>query len=251
MGQPLEKLQEDRRDYPYITSALRKISPYFTKFSIEHGISANQVSLFTILFGIAGSILFLFGDPFLMLLSSLLYLFGNLLDHVDGEIARMTNTKTIAGAFLEEISWQIAEFTFFIFFGFGLYNLSGNILFVICGFSFALSTWIVRSLRQSMELMLVDEMNEKLRSPLIKRKTFAGRLYRKYYQVRMFFAVFRIGFLCVPLLEILLPIKPSYIVLGMQISITSTYFFIYGLDSIARVAYTSVKTYRNLKVQSA
>lgn len=243
----MEKLLEDSRDCPYVFVALRRISPYFTKFFIEHGVSANQVSSFAILLTLIASALFIFSNAYLMLVSSMLNLLGHLMDQADGEIARMTNTKTVLGEFLEGITWHVADFSFFIFFGLGLYNVSASSFFILCGFSFALATWITRSLRQSVKVkMTKGGTNEKNHSPLIQRRTLIGKLYKKYYQIRLFFAPFRVGFFVIPLLEIFLPIKPSFAICGVVFTILSTYFLLYGFDSIVRTIYTITSTHRRL-----
>ena len=243
VGQPPEKLREEG---PY-GRLLRKASPYVTKFFIERNVSANQASCFSILLGIMGSFLFVFNNIYLMLISCVLYQFGRLFDQVDGEIARTTNTETIAGLFLEGITWHIAESSFFIFFGIGLYNTMENIIFVFCGFTFALFGWIVRNLRQTIELAKKKHRGkEDLYTPLIDKKSFTGRLYKRYYSIRMFFIVYRIGFLVILIFESLSPLKLGYTILGVPFNVLSTYFFLYGIDSSARAAYTCIKVYKSL-----
>jgi len=73
---------------------LRKISPYFTKFFVDHSVSANQISSFSIMLGIAANLTFVFGNYYLMLLGCFLFQWWNLFDLVDGETARVTNVKT-------------------------------------------------------------------------------------------------------------------------------------------------------------
>jgi len=86
------------RDLNAYERALRKISPYFTKFFVEHNVTANQVTALSILFVIIGSSLFVFGNYYLMLVGCVFYLFWLLFDFVDGEIARVTDLKTVGGA---------------------------------------------------------------------------------------------------------------------------------------------------------
>ena len=246
IGQPAEKLQEDSEDCPYIFVTLRRVSPYFTKFFIEHGISANQASSFAILLASIGSILFVFSNTYLMLFSGAIYLLAHLMDQTDGEIARTTNTKTVMGEFLEGITWHIADFFFFIFFGLGLYCAFKRVFFILCGFSFALAMWITRSLRQSVEATVMKDVLDMKHLPLIQRNTLSGKLYRKYYKMRMFFAVFRIGFLLLPFLEAILPMKPSFTIYGVTLTILSTYFLLYGFDTIGRTIYTIKSTRQRL-----
>ncbi len=50
-----EHLLQHAKDCPYAGHVLRKISLYFTKFFVEHCVSANQISSFSIMFGIAAN----------------------------------------------------------------------------------------------------------------------------------------------------------------------------------------------------
>lgn len=59
-------IEEERRNFPYVGYVPRRISPYLTKFFIEHNISANHVSACSILLGIIANFTFTFGDYFFL-----------------------------------------------------------------------------------------------------------------------------------------------------------------------------------------
>ena len=71
IAQSPEKMRQEIKDYPYVNPLFRRISPYFTKFFVEHNMSANQISAVSIVFSIVGGLLFMFGDYYLMLIGCL------------------------------------------------------------------------------------------------------------------------------------------------------------------------------------
>jgi len=64
IAQPSEKMHEEIKNYPFMGGVLRRMSPHFTKFFVEHNISANRITAFSILFGIIGGLLFVSSNYF-------------------------------------------------------------------------------------------------------------------------------------------------------------------------------------------
>ena len=232
--------------------ALRRVSPYVTKFFIERGITANQVSILTILTGLTASTLLIFGSITLMVISYFQYLIVfNLLDDVDGEIARTTNTESARGRVLESLQLKISLSSFFICFGVGLYNRLGTSIFIPLGTCFALASWFTRS-RGHIVLETINGDKKILNKDkqlffFIKKGKKLYRLYRKYSKVIYFFSFYKIGFLFILFLEGIYPILPKYEICFIPITPASIYFIIQGLHWVCVAVITGVVTIRFLR----
>jgi len=76
----------------------RMLGFYAAPFFLMLNVSANKVSFFGLLLGLISSGLILSGYVFLGIVT---YFFAVLLDHVDGVIARVNNTATFYGRFID------------------------------------------------------------------------------------------------------------------------------------------------------
>lgn len=178
-----EHMLEEARTFPYAGHVLRRISPYFTKFFIEHNVRANQVSSCSIILGIVGNLMFIFGDYYLMLIGCILYQFWNILDLVDGEIARVTNAKTLGGKYLETINMAITECGFIACLGVGLSKILDNGNFIFWGLIFALFICLLNYFARTRDA-IIRELRKEV---YIKNKSLARSLYKK---ARLLFVVF-------------------------------------------------------------
>ena len=244
-------MQEEFKNYPFMGHVLRRISPYFTKFFVEHNITANKITTLSILYGIIGGLLFLSGNYFMMLIGCVFYSFWNLFDCVDGEVARVTNVKTYGGAYLEGIHDPIIESCCLACFGIGLHRALENTVFVFFGFTFALCICLVEVFNKSRRLVesKLGKKKESYVFPLMKKKSVTGRIYRSVYRkVRLLF-LFPHAYLvlvCILIFEIFSPIKLSYTIHRVTLNILSTYFLLYGFDWTARTIISSVTNYTYL-----
>jgi len=245
IGQPPEKMRKD----PYV-HILRKISPYFTKFFVEHQITANQTSSFSVLFGIVGDLLFVSGNYPLMLLGCVFFQFHHLFDCVDGEIARVTDDITLGGHYLEGIHNAVLESGFMACFGIGLFKMWGSIAFLYSGFIFALSTSLLHHFNRTSKWVIECIGKEKeYVFPLMRKQSILGGIHKSIYRkVRLLF-LFHNAYLivaCILLFEILSPIKLSYTIYGLPLSPLSLYFLLYGIDWLTRTVVSSATNYRYL-----
>lgn len=129
---------------------IRPLSCYPTWACIKLGITANQVTLFNFLVGLSGCILLSMGTYIPMVLGALLININYLLDRVDGNIAKTTNTITKTGQLLDTFSDYLIELLIPVCLGIGLYfnpafGIPG-VVYLLLGFTFA----IVTSLRLRM-----------------------------------------------------------------------------------------------------
>jgi len=245
-----EHMEEGRRNYPYMGDVLRKISPYFTKFFIDHNITANQVSALSIVTGIAANTTFIFGNYYLMLLGCSLYQLWNIFDLVDGEIARVTDVKTAGGKYLETINEPITECGFILSLGIGLSKILNDKTLVFLGLFFALCYALLHTFARTRDMMIERfrirkeiAKPEKIQTPSLK--SHVKKLYKK---VRLFFVLFN-GYLILTFLTIfqLLLLNNAYLTFfGLKLNVLSAYFFLYGIIWIVRMSITSVTNYKSL-----
>src|SRR3989344_9075056 len=112
---------------------MRKFSIMFTKFFVKTNITANQVSALSIISGIISAFLFMKGTYGYFLLASLFLFLWFVLDHSDGEVARYKKQKSNLGYFLDKMMHSIIHPLVFLGIGFGLYNNSENLSWLILG----------------------------------------------------------------------------------------------------------------------
>lgn len=146
----------------------RKISIYFTKLLLPTGVTANQVSIFNILFGIVVGAFFAAGHPRYAVIGAILYHFWNTFDYVDGEIARYRKSASITGLYIDRLNHIIVEPYIFVCLSFGLFKNFHAITIFIFGFSAALSrllsTLVVANMHASvLETLLYSSKKEPLK----------------------------------------------------------------------------------------
>ena len=237
IGQPREILATHS---PYSVHVLRKVSPYFTKFFISHGITANQVSILGILIGILSAIMLFSGTP-LMLVGCLLYQFWNLFDSIDGEIARVMHAKTFSGKYLETIGDAIAECCFVLFLGIGLSRMLDNVLFFYFGLIFALFVVLLKCFARTRDELLSSRTQVDVRTLLEVGQP--GGVKRFYKKLRILFIVYN-GYLIVTVLLILELISPHHFqMFGITLNLLASYFLLHGVTWTVRAIISTVTNY--------
>jgi phosphatidylglycerophosphate synthase len=240
-----EHIEEERSNYPYVGYVLRRVSPYFTKFFLEHNISANTVSTISILLGIAANFTFIFGNYYLMLLGVIIYQFWNICDLSDGEVARVTEIKTGGGKYIETINDPITECGFILCIGIGLYRMLGDSSFIFWGLLFAMCYALLSSFARTRDMMAERLQIKENKSEGSRRMSPIKKLYKK---LRLLFVTIN-GYVVLTIIIILqlLLTRGSYITfLGLKLNFLSIYFFLYGLLWIIKLAVSAVTNYEYL-----
>ena len=121
----------------------RRFSIYLTAFFIRTGLSANSVSIIKGILACAGAALFAPGRPVCFLAGAALLQLAFVLDACDGEVARFTGSSRRAGGeFLDKIGDAGSRGLFYGAWGWGVYNLTGDLRAVIAGTIMA-GLWLV------------------------------------------------------------------------------------------------------------
>ena len=101
---------------------LRRFSYYLAWLFIRLGVSANKVTGISIMIGFVGCILLAFGSYGGMVVGALILNIWALLEYVDGNVARATNSSSDYGAFIDDLNVYIISVIFFISAGIGAFN---------------------------------------------------------------------------------------------------------------------------------
>ena len=88
-------INKERQDNLYSRHFYRRLSPYITFLFLELGITANATTWLSVISALIGCFLLSFSNFTTTMFGFLFIQFWYLLDHVDGEVARMTKTESI------------------------------------------------------------------------------------------------------------------------------------------------------------
>lgn len=99
-----------------------RLVPLFVRL----GISANQVTAFSLLAGLTGCFFLVEGNPGSLLLGTLCFVLANVLDEADGGVARATKTSSGFGSWLDTGVGCAVHAGFFFSLGWGLWRYSGQ-----------------------------------------------------------------------------------------------------------------------------
>ncbi len=122
--------------YLFITSAS------LTKFFYYTGIGPHQVILISMVFGIAASFLIIQNDKLLVFLGAFLLFYKNVLDKVDGSLARAKGLDSRRGRFYDSISDFIVTLTSFSAITYKLYLEYDSTLVILAGFAAMISSML-------------------------------------------------------------------------------------------------------------
>ena len=111
-----QRCRKQHDSEPYAKYVIRYISIYVTWLLVRTPITANQVTLLQIAFGIIGAIFFGFGQ---FVLGVVFLQFGFILDCCDGEVARWNMQESKAGEYLDLIGHRIVIPLYFFGLGIG------------------------------------------------------------------------------------------------------------------------------------
>ena len=102
-------------------------------------VSANQVTLASIIVGLVGISLFAAQPHGLFFLGACLLQVWYLLDHVDGQLARYHKTNSLTGRFFDYMMHHLIHGVLFFSLGFYVYRITGHSVFVLWGFMASVS----------------------------------------------------------------------------------------------------------------
>ena len=111
----------------------RRISVPISRQLIKFPITANMVSIFTLVVGFASAVFFAYGRYWYTLLGALLCLSASILDGCDGEVARLKLLESDFGCWLETMCDYLSYLFLFIGMSIGLWRSSGSATYLVWG----------------------------------------------------------------------------------------------------------------------
>ena len=176
-------------EYVFYRNIYRPISFYIIHSLIKTPITPNMVSLIAFIIGLTSMSLFLFKSPFMWVLGCIVYQIHQILDCVDGGLARVKNQASEKGYRIEMISSYTLKPLLPIVMSIGLFYFYNNISILFIGF---LATYTVL-LDDVLLLVNKGKGRQKLSLYLIKKKSKFRKIVRDFssylgFIVILFFA---------------------------------------------------------------
>lgn len=112
---------------------VRKTGHYVTWVAVRLGLSANQISVFAIAVAVVGSLFLGWANINYRVFGAVLLNIWLILDCVDGDIARLTNTASSSGEFMDALGGYYATAGIYVGSGFGAWQFTGRLEWVIVG----------------------------------------------------------------------------------------------------------------------
>jgi phosphatidylglycerophosphate synthase len=111
----------------------RRISIPISRQLIRFPITANMVSIFTLVVGFASAVFFAYGGYWYTVLGAFLCLWASILDGCDGEVARLKLLESDFGCWLETICDYLSYLFLFVGMSIGLWRSSGSGTYTVWG----------------------------------------------------------------------------------------------------------------------
>ena len=127
----------------------QRIAEIISKLFIFFNIHPNIVTIIGILLGLIAGCLYSIGDIFYAQMASIFFFFAACFDHVDGEVARKLNKKSLFGHYLDHIGVCITYIALFI--GLGFYSDKNFNLGLNYGYISALCVFMIMTIRFYLE----------------------------------------------------------------------------------------------------
>lgn len=126
---------DPENDFLNLQSYLFITSKQLTRFFFSTKITPHQVILLSMVFGIAASILIIQDNTAQVILGTIMLFYKNVLDKVDGSLARAKGLDSRRGRFYDSISDFIVTLAAFGAMSYFLYMKYGSPLYIILGFT--------------------------------------------------------------------------------------------------------------------
>lgn len=159
---------------------LRDAALPITWLLLHTPVTANQVTLFSLLLGLAGTVLFAFPSNHFFLTGCVFLQLWYLLDHVDGQIARYRKSASLTGRFFDFLMHHLIHAPVFFSLGFYAFRVTGFIFLIVWGFITSLSVILLNMMNDIRCKAFFEALTEKeafyvIKSPEATSKTTQNR----------------------------------------------------------------------------
>ena len=167
---------------PYSRRIVRPISIRVSRVAIRLGVSANSASLLMILAGVAGIIFAVPHVVWCTVLAGIAFFLFDLLDSVDGEVARWTGVSSTRGLFLDKIAHLLIEHPSLGMPALHYYAVTGSDRYLILGAVAIISSVTARAARETF-LRINAETGVRVGSESAEHAATAGSSKRSWFLV--------------------------------------------------------------------
>lgn len=146
-------------------------SKQITGFLYKTSVTPHQVILFSLIIGIASSILIIQNNRIIVVIGAVLLFYKNVLDKVDGSLARAKNMASRRGRFYDSITDFIVSFALFTAIGFKLYAFYQSFWILIICYAALIASMIQCSFFIYYEVAFIKETGKKTINRLLESVT--------------------------------------------------------------------------------
>ncbi|MCP4412064.1 MAG: CDP-alcohol phosphatidyltransferase family protein [Gammaproteobacteria bacterium] len=130
----VEQLSGTSLDSPIIDRyIIRRISGFISGFLVKTPITPNQVTITSLVFGIASAVFFLHGTHTWTIIAGVLYFISTVFDQCDGEVARYKQMESDFGRAFDIVVDSIVNAAIVAGITFALYKSSGSWFIIMIG----------------------------------------------------------------------------------------------------------------------
>ena len=144
-----------------------KVSIYFSWLFLHTGITPNQVTIMSIILGLAGNVL-ITQHGWYPLMGLIFYQFWLILDTVDGDIARYRKICSMSGAFLDRLNNAIVCPLMYISLSYGVYVRLGDLRVLFFGFLVAMSLLLLKVVNAYLHVAILEPVLHKKHVGMIR-----------------------------------------------------------------------------------
>lgn len=129
--------------YKYFT---RYVSAYLTEIIFKTNITPNFISWIMLLCGMCAVYFLSLNNSFSILIAAILFILHNILDTLDGDLARVRSQTSKLGKFIDQITHALINPSIFfaLYFRFNEHS-EYSIFFIICGFAFLADMYLKKN----------------------------------------------------------------------------------------------------------
>ncbi|MFX1363505.1 MAG: CDP-alcohol phosphatidyltransferase family protein [Promethearchaeota archaeon] len=211
------KLEKQRKKKDWWHWIYRFFSRYITWVLVKTPISANIITITGILIGLIGLFLIGIGNNFLIIFGFILLYIYYLSDEVDGEVARYKKQTSSRGIYYDEIGHLFFQGWFFFSFGYSIYRLNFEFMYIFLAF---IATFFLIGIRTVRKISIIafakgnikkgneiktrgDEEKSSKKSFIKLVKSISINLVNGFSHTHMITTMFFVGFLLYIYFEII------------------------------------------------
>jgi phosphatidylglycerophosphate synthase len=146
-------------------------SKQITKFLYNTPVTPHQVILFSMIIGVASSILIIQSNIIVVIVGAVMLFYKNVLDKVDGSLARAKNVVTRRGRFYDSISDFIVSFALFTAIGFKLDSVYHSVWIWIVSYAALITSMLQCSYFVFYEVSFIRQTGKETINRLLERVT--------------------------------------------------------------------------------